>query len=147
PVVDEFVGSILTKKSSTVAQWKLRLLDAVQSNGKLITEMFNSIESIIGLQPPVLEVSPTEAAKRLEMTFANFLCAFASPDAPVVFFLDDLQWSDRNSLMLLQQFLLHPNCKNVVIIGSYRNDQIESDPHHPLHELLQKLKVGNVKLN
>ena len=141
-VVDELVGSILTNKSSTVAQWKSILLDALQGNGKLITDMFASVESIIGVQPPCSELPPTEASKRLEITFANFLCAFATPSTPVLFFLDDLQWSDRNSLQLLQQFLTHPNCMNVIIIGCYRNDQVVDDPNHPLHELTGKLKAS-----
>jgi len=62
-------------------------------------------ELILGKQPPVQELPPVEAQHRFNRVFRRLLGVFATPEHPLVLFLDDLQWADLASLQLLQHLL------------------------------------------
>ncbi|WP_458440278.1 ATP-binding protein, partial [Pseudomonas aeruginosa] len=45
---------------------------------------------------------PAEAHSRFVYAFRKFVRVFATPEHPLVVFLDDLQWADLASLKLLE---------------------------------------------
>ena len=49
------------------------------------------VELIIGPQPKVVELGPSENQNRFKARFAEFIRAFADASHPLVIFLDDLQ--------------------------------------------------------
>jgi tetratricopeptide (TPR) repeat protein len=58
--------------------------------------------------------------------------------APVLLVLDDLHWADRSTLQLLRHVLRAPHEAALLVVGSYRD--LEIDPDHPLSELLADLR-------
>jgi class 3 adenylate cyclase/tetratricopeptide (TPR) repeat protein len=55
-------------------------------------------------------------------------------DAPVVIVLDDLQWADRASILLMRHLLVRPDRGRTLFIGTYRDAEINAGD--PLADLL-----------
>ena len=84
--------------------------------------------------PPALE--PEQSRFRLFNSVSTFL-KNASLKEPLLFVLDDVQWADRSSLLLLQYVAQQMRDSRLMIIGTYRD--IEVGHKHLLHETLAQL--------
>lgn len=93
-------------------------------------------EAMPGLRPPP-RLDPESERARLFESISVALRA-AAADRPLVIFLDDIHWSDRLSLALLEQFARGIADRGVVIIGTYRD--VEVDRVHPLAQSLAALR-------
>ena len=58
------------------------------------------------------------------------MTALAQSDHPIVLFLDDLQWADAASLVLLKAILTDPELQHLLVILAYRDNEVQ--PGHPL---------------
>ncbi|HEY9710860.1 MAG TPA: AAA family ATPase, partial [Oculatellaceae cyanobacterium] len=93
---------------------------------------------VIGSQPPVAQVRPQEAQNRFNLVFQNFIKAICKPEHPLVLFIDDLQWADGASLKLLRTIMSDVNIQYLLIIGAYRDNEV--DATHPLMMALEDIK-------
>ncbi len=100
------------------------LLDALGINGQLIVDVIPQVELVIGPQPPVPELPPTEAQNRFRMVFRHFIGVFARKEHPLALFLDDLQWADSASLGLLEELVTHPEARHLLVVGAYRDNEV-----------------------
>jgi DNA-binding CsgD family transcriptional regulator/tetratricopeptide (TPR) repeat protein len=93
-------------------------------------------QRIPGLQNPTALGDPESARFRLFDSITTFLKTVASRH-PVVLFLDNLHWSDKPSLLLLE-FLAHEMERSrLLVVGTYRDDELIRQ--HPLSETLGDL--------
>ena len=79
------------------------------------------------------DVAPATVAERV----ADGLAALAK-EQPVVVLLDDLQWADRTSLLLMRYLVRNRRPPGVFVVGAYRDAGLADD--HPLAELLADLR-------
>ncbi len=86
-------------------------------------------------EPPKLD--PESERGRLFGSILAFLRQ-AGEQRALIIFLDDLQWSDRPSLALLEYVARGIADRRVVIIGTYR--EMEVDRVHPLAQTLASLR-------
>jgi len=142
--LDGFVRQLLTEDEETIALFRENIINAVGNNGKLITDIIPNIVSIIGEQPPVVELNPSEGQHRFSYVFQKFIKSLASFDHPLVIFLDDLQWADLPSLKMIEILLTSFDCDYLLIIGAYRSNEVSSI--HPLIMTLEDIKKHNVKV-
>jgi len=56
----ELVGQLLSEPEDRLENWKNKLLEALGPNGQIIIQLVPELERIIGRQPPVQELNPTE---------------------------------------------------------------------------------------
>jgi PAS domain S-box-containing protein len=125
----ELVQQLLAESDSHVAGWRRQIQAAVGVNGQLIVDVLPQVELIIGPQPPVPALPPTEAQNRFRMVFRQFVTVFTSEQHPLVLFLDDLQWIDAASLALIEHLLMHPDTRYLLLIGAYRDNEMSTgDP-------------------
>ena len=102
-----------------------------------IAEIVSDVKTQLpGLQPPPRLDSPEQARFRLFDSITTFLKT-ASQRQPLVLMLDDLHWSDKPSLMLLQFIVRELANTRLLIIGTYRD--VELNRQHPLAETLAEL--------
>ena len=141
----ELVQQLLTENDTQLAQWKDQLLTAIGPNGQVIIEILPEIEWIIGKQPPVPKLGPTESQNRFNLVFQNFIRVFCQPEHPLVIFLDDLQWVDSATLKLLELVMTDQNNTTLFLIGAYRNNEVEST--HPLITTLDNFRKEGVTIN
>jgi predicted ATPase len=64
---------------------------------------------------------------RFKLLFRAFLRCVASPEAPVVFFLDDLQWADVPSLEVLKTLVTNGHSHCIMLVCSYREGEMTPD--------------------
>lgn len=133
----ELIRQILTQTGERLAIWRSNLLSALGINGRLMTDIIPQLELIIGEQPPVIELSPSEAENRFMTVFQKFVSVFARRSHPLVLFLDDMQWVDSASLKLLHHLVCDPETQYLFVIGSYRNNEVSLS--HPLMLTLETI--------
>lgn len=135
---------LLSESESALAQWRQRLLEALGPNGHVVIDVIPEMELVLGPQPPVAQLGPTESQNRFNLVFGNFVRVFAQPTHPLVLFLDDLQWADSGSLKLLEHLLADnvPQC--LFVIGAYRDHEVPAT--HPLLMTINSLEKAGTPL-
>jgi len=123
---ETFVELLLTESSDEIEDWKKYILEAVGDNGKVLTNVIPSLKYIIGAQKEIPVVDGIETQHRFSYVFKKFVKAITSPQKPLVIFIDDWQWADRASLSLLETLMVKTTIKNLLIIGTYRKNEVTS---------------------
>lgn len=140
----ELIRQILTETKELLDGWRERLREALGNNGQLVVDLVPQLELIIGPQPPLQPMPPSEAQTRFATVLRHFIGVFAQREHPLALFLDDLQWADLASLRLLHQILTHPDVHHLFILGAYRDNEVS--PSHPLVTTLEELRAAGVRL-
>jgi predicted ATPase/transcriptional regulator with GAF, ATPase, and Fis domain len=143
------VAQLLTESEDRLSNWRTRLAEALGSNGGVLAEVIPEIELILGQQAPPPPLDPIEAKNRFVYVFQSFVGALARKDHPLVVFLDDLQWVDNATLDLLHALVLGPDIQYLLIIGAYRDNEV--DAGHVLSWAVNRLanagaRVSNLSL-
>lgn len=132
------INQLLAESSESVSMWKKEILEALGTNAQLLTELIPELELIIGTQKQTEKIDYKETEHRILVTFINFTKVFLNrPFYPLIIFLDDLQWADYSSLKLLFTLATEEGIKNLLIIGSYRSNEV--DRTHPLTETINRI--------
>ncbi|WP_437739288.1 AAA family ATPase [Sorangium sp. So ce1504] len=129
---------ILSANEEQVERWRQRFREALGPNGRLLADVLPELGLLLGPQPPVPELPPTEAQSRLLATLQRFVAACAQKEHPVALFLDDLQWADAASLQLLAQLATYAGPAHLLLIGAYRDNEV--GPAHPLRLTLAEAR-------
>ena len=138
------IRPLLTKSETELGKWRHELRDALDQNGQLIVDLVPELKLIIGDQPPVLEVPVQDAQRRFHLVFRRFIGVFARREHPLALFLDDLQWLDAPTLDLLEDLLTRSELQHLMLIGAYRDNEV--DAAHPLMRKLEAIKTAGGKV-
>ena len=138
------VRSLLSKSDSELAGWRRALHGALVPNGRLVVDLIPELQLIIGEQPPLAELPPRQAQSRFYFVLRQFIGVFARPEHPLVLFLDDLQWLDAATLDLIEDLLTHSDVKHLMLIGAYRESEVDSA--HPLRRKLDAIRNAGAKV-
>jgi len=135
---------LLASTDEELARWRAHLHEACEGQSQLLVDVVPQLELVVGKLPPVQELPPNESQQRLHRVFRKFLGVFATPEHPLVVFLDDLQWADLASLRLIHHLLTHPETPPVLWIGAYRDNEVS--PAHPLAQVLEELRKAGAPM-
>jgi predicted ATPase len=133
---NSLIRPLLSKSEDDLRPWRDALREALEPNGLLIIDLVPELKHVIGEQPPVPELPPSEAQRRFQLVFRRFISVFARPEHPLALFLDDLQWLDAATLDLLEDLLIQPDLQHLLLIGAYRDNEV-----HAAHPLIRKLNA------
>ncbi|MGZ6470477.1 MAG: AAA family ATPase [Bdellovibrio sp.] len=134
--------TFLTENDERVARWKNKILQAVGTNGRVITDVVPELEILIGPQPEVKALPPVESRNRFQDVFGKYLSCLASAENPLVLFIDDLQWCDLASFELLTTIYNdHQNHPYLFLLGAYRHNEVDSA--HPLTKMKESIFQNN----
>jgi PAS domain S-box-containing protein len=137
------IRPLLGKSDPELAGWRQAFREALGPNGRLIVDLVPELKLIVGDQPRVPELPPHDAQRRFQLVFRRFLAVFARREHPLALFLDDLQWLDSATLDLLEDLLTQPDVQYLMLIGAYRDNEVNST--HPLIRKLEAIrKAGAV---
>jgi len=134
----DLMGQLLSESDEELANWKAKILAAVGDNGQVLIDVIPELELAIGPQPPVPELSGTAVQNRFNLLFQKFIAVFATPEHPLVMFLDDLQWADSASLNLMKVLMEESEQGYLLLLGAYRDNEVF--PAHPLMLSLGELE-------
>ena len=133
-----FIQQILTESEAKLQEWKVELREALGENGGIITTLIPDFELIVGKYEKPTSLNPLESQNRFNYTFLKCIKVLATKEHPMVFFMDDMQWTDLASLALLKQIVLDESIKHLLLILWYRDNETPAD--HPLMILLSELR-------
>ncbi|WP_341732522.1 AAA family ATPase [Microcoleus sp. EPA2] len=136
---------LLTESSKNVQTWKHKLLAALGDSAQVIIDVIPELELLIGKQPPVPELAPKEAQNRFHRLFKDLINVFARKEHPLVIFLDDLQWADSATLKLIELLATNPETKYLLLIGAYRDNEVNST--HPLMQTVKHIQEQGINVN
>lgn len=134
----QLARELRTTDPSEQQRWKARVLGAVGGLGGLLTELSPEWEALLGPQPPVPEISPYEAPHRFALVLRQFLGVFCRAEHPVVLFIDDWQWADVASLIVLQQLQVATGLRYLLVLAAYRDNEVGST--HPFLVAVEELR-------
>jgi predicted ATPase/serine/threonine protein kinase len=128
-----------------------KLVDAVGRNAPLLLEFVPAVARLLGQSHAAQDrpnsseglatVSP-ERLNRLHIVVERLVVALASPQRPLVMFVDDLQWADNASLALLQHLLSNHEPNALLVVGTCRSNEVTAA--HPVRKMLDHLaSVGS----
>jgi PAS domain S-box-containing protein len=130
------IRPLLNKSEAELNDWRDALREALGPNGQLMVDLVPELMLVIGEQPTVPDLSPQDAQRRFQLVFRRFIGVFARPEHPLALFLDDLQWLDVATLDLLEDLLTRPDVGHLMLIGAYRDNEVNS-----AHPLIRKLEA------
>lgn len=134
----QLVGHVMSLDDSARAPWRNKLKTALGANAQAMVNLVPDLEAILGVQRALVPLPPSEAEARFQQAFEALLAQFATPDAPLTLVLDDLQWLDRASLILLERLIANGLPRGLLLIGVYRSEEIHRS--HPLQSLLKVMQ-------
>ena len=132
---------LLGQPADDLEAWRVRVRRAVGRNGQIICDLAPALAPILGEQPALQPLGGMERQNRFDQTVRRFFGAIATPEAPLVCFLDDLQWADAATLNLLATLLGDETSQHLLLIGAYRDNEI--DDAHPLRHALTTMSEGS----
>jgi predicted ATPase len=138
------IRMLLSESNEKVLQWKNKILNSCNTNGQILMDVIPELEYIIGRQPSVPELPPAESQNRFNMVFRDFIKIFTQKDHPLCIFLDDLQWADLASILLIKSLVTDTESGYLYILGAYRDNKV--DGSHPLIMMLEEIKKGGFEI-
>ena len=133
-IIGHFVGSQIPVKE--------QLMEALDGKGRTLIEVLPDIKMLIGDDHPVLpQVGPDEILERFitaMITFFKVIIDKLSQSTIIVMMIDDIQWADIPSFILLER-LIKSNLR-IMIIGIYRDNEI--GPDHPIHPMTNSIEFA-----
>ncbi|NQE35807.1 trifunctional serine/threonine-protein kinase/ATP-binding protein/sensor histidine kinase [Microcoleus asticus] len=141
----ELIRQLLTENSENIGIWKEQLVKALGQNGRVIIDVIPEVELIMGEQPEVPKLGPTESQNRFNRVYKQFIHVFTKPEHPLVLFLDDLQWADSASLKLLQLLITDTDSEYLLLIGAYRDNEVSAT--HPTIQTIEEIEKTGAVVN
>jgi predicted ATPase/signal transduction histidine kinase/tRNA A-37 threonylcarbamoyl transferase component Bud32 len=138
------VQQLLAGSDEELARWRERVNQAWEGQGQVLVDLVPQLEALVGKQPALQELPPSETQHRLRRVVRQFLAVFATTEHPLVVFLDDLQWADLASLRLMEQLLSQPEMPPVLWMGAYRDNEVS--PSHPLVPMLEEVRKSGARM-
>jgi len=99
---------------------------------KLVPELKQKLKTF----PQSFPLSPEHSRDRLFEAVTQFITNI-SKEAPLLVILDDLQWTDQSSLLLMHYLARGAYKETLLILGAYRDTYV--DKKHPLSPVLKEL--------
>ncbi|MCB9150602.1 MAG: AAA family ATPase [Caldilineaceae bacterium] len=102
-----------------------------------LTELIRLLPELLIEHPQLSAPAPLRESWQRKRLFDALCHGFATPNEPLLLVLDDVQWTDVDTLEWLQ-YLVESRERKLLVVATVRSDEIEAE--HPLHRLRQQLQ-------
>ena len=131
-VVDSLTRHLV---SLPLAQAQAMLPRDVAAMAKMFP-MLARLEALSGYRSPVREIADPLTLRQRGLTALRELLARIGDRSPLLMFIDDLHWSDPESIALLENLLRPPDAPVLLLITTFRSEQVSK--HGFLQSLLEQ---------
>jgi len=101
-----------------------------------VSKLVPELRQKLGAFPQSLPIGPEQERDRLFEAVSQFITNI-SKETPLLVVLDDLQWTDQSSLLLLHYLARGVYRESLLLLGAYRDTDV--DELHPLSPVLTEL--------
>jgi predicted ATPase/GAF domain-containing protein/HPt (histidine-containing phosphotransfer) domain-containing protein len=121
------INKILVENTSVIESWRTSLLSNIGKEGLgVLADMLPALKHIVQIEPRSESISIDEFQTLFNQHFIRLLKVFTSREHPLVLFLDDLQWADFASFILIDKILHEQELTYFFFIGSFRSNEFEN---------------------
>ncbi|MDH5179889.1 MAG: AAA family ATPase [Gammaproteobacteria bacterium] len=116
----------------------------LSNNLGVLQQQFSSLVEITGISESVHDLQANESRNRYLLVMNKFMQVICENYRKTVLFLDDLHWADSETMLLLESLLENEALHSLIIIGTYRIEDVGVS--HSLSKTLRALKKagGNI---
>lgn len=148
-IIDEYIIRLEKADTRFLSEEISRIKNILGDLIAAIVKINPRLEHLIGATQKLVPLEPERETQRFLMALADFFCNLVEPNRTCVLFLDDLQWADEGSLHLLQEILRKIDGFKLLILGTYRDNEVE--PGHRLaniinESIVKKYPITEIKL-
>ncbi|BDB43442.1 hypothetical protein Mkiyose1088_22530 [Mycobacterium kiyosense] len=104
--------------------WRADLVSEMSGFAGILGELVPDLAAVLGGPSDEVDLDAADSRRQLHRAAIRLLSATASY-RPVVLAIDDLQWADRDTLLLLAE-LLTVSLRNVLVVGAYRSGAFDA---------------------
>lgn len=104
-------------------RWREDLDRGMSSIAGVLGPLVPGLDAVFGAAPEVADLDAAGGRHRLQRA-ATRLVSITASYRPLVLAIDDLQWADQDSLLLLSE-VLTASIRNVVLLGAYRTGEFD----------------------
>ncbi|MBW2466659.1 MAG: AAA family ATPase, partial [Deltaproteobacteria bacterium] len=101
----DLTRQLLCESTESISAWGEKIKKNIGPNGQILIDLIPELKHIVGTQPPVESLPPTQSQNRFNIVFNEFVNVFARKEHPLVLFLDDMQWADWATLKLVEHLV------------------------------------------
>jgi predicted ATPase/KaiC/GvpD/RAD55 family RecA-like ATPase len=101
-----------------------------------VSKLVPEIKKVLKTIPESFELSPEHSRDRLFEAVSQFITNI-SRETPLLVILDDLQWTDESSLLLMHYLTRGVYKESLLLLGAFRDTDV--DDRHPLSAVLAEL--------
>ena len=127
---------LLAEPEEEVADVRARMLQALGPYAGLLAAVHPSFAALLDVAPDPTTADtgdPLQQQARLQALTVELLRIVVSPERPLVFVIDDLQWAGRTPLGLVDMVINDDNLEGLLLVGAYREDEVDAtDPLTPM---------------
>jgi predicted ATPase len=121
------LGSLVRSMEATGTaerdRWRADLVSEMSALTGILEALVPDLARVLGPAPQVADLDAADARRRLQRAVIRLVSTTAAY-RPVVLAIDDLQWADRDSLLLLSE-LLTVSVRNVLVLGAHRAGEFD----------------------
>jgi predicted ATPase/class 3 adenylate cyclase len=119
------VGTMEATGAAERARWRADVVGGMPGLVGILGDLVPELARAFDDQPHVADVNAPDPRGRLHRAAIRLISDTATY-RPVVLAIDDLQWADRDSLLLLSE-LLNLSLRNVLVLGAHRRGEFDPD--------------------
>ena len=123
-VLTSIVTAMSASEQSEYDRWRADLATGVGGVATVLRGLVPSLANVVDEMPKVAELNPADARNRLNRAVIR-LVSDTSAYRPVVLAIDDLQWADPDTVLLISE-LLRASLRNVLVIGAHRRGEFDA---------------------
>jgi predicted ATPase/two-component sensor histidine kinase len=138
---------VLALPAADVAAWRASLAQALGEQAGHLVHVAPGVAGLLGNAPEAPGALRHEFSPALppdvHLLFRRFLQVFANAGAPLVLFLDDVQWIDTATLHFLEALVLDNDVRHLLLILAFRDNEV--DAGHPVHAALARFRAAGAR--
>ncbi|MEN8906516.1 MAG: diguanylate cyclase [Clostridiales bacterium] len=112
--------------------------------GELLINFSPILTKLIKNYEKIEKLDVNSEKLRLNMALKNLFISLSKIHKKIIILLDDLQWVDESSMSLFYSFVSEIDRNNLMILGTYRNDEVLS--YHRLKKFIDCSKENKFKI-
>ncbi len=138
---NNFIELLITENEDRIAYWKHRLEKNLGENLGYLSQIIPNLKWLFTNVDKEKVIFTPEIQTRFKFAIRNFIQCLATPEHPLVIFIDDWQWADNASLELLNNLVLDERMNCLLLINAFRGDEITDN--HPFNASLELLHAND----
>jgi predicted ATPase/tRNA A-37 threonylcarbamoyl transferase component Bud32 len=140
--LNENCRRIISDGNNSIEAAKEKILSAIGDDAKYLVSFIPLLKHIIDMQPKLIDHDIADSQFYTISLFIKLLNLFASPEQPLILFLDDIHWADSASIKFFESLENDCTSKNILVICSFRNNEVNKNTR--FLNYLNNLKKNNI---